>query len=255
MRPVSISYVTKDPHKILPRFSIFMERFANVSQILKLGNFPNFIRDLHNRLKDLEYTETQVALQSSDDAAPSQNSADESDGALAADGKLSLETLQQTITELKATIDQVEHHPVLFSSKVPENDQSEHTLEKTSEKESEVAEAVNEETREEASESNEKNRSSSVASSMVAMTRTVSRGLSTVTDLLPFKGPWINAFVDNNQSDRPLMSPSCSKISSVEKMTDTEKQAEQPLDAQYEVCIDSLATPRGTAHLSRTRYF
>src|ERR1700710_74605 len=61
VRPVSISYVTKDPHKILPRFSIFMERFAKLSQILKLGYFPNFVRDLHSRLQDLEYTENRIS--------------------------------------------------------------------------------------------------------------------------------------------------------------------------------------------------
>lgn len=243
MRPVSISYVTKDPHKILPRFSIFMERFAKVSQILKLGNFPNFIRDQHNRLQDLEYTESQVALQQANDDAteesgeksanpPNNTSSHAADGS----GKLSVKTLQQAITELKATVDQVEHHPVLFSSKSPDTTETEHTVENPTEKEAEAVESSHEDKKDQAHEPSVKQRPTLVASSVVAMTRTVSRGLSTVTELLPFKGPWISAFVDSQTDDGQPTRPSKSRASGNETVPEIEQQVDSSSEAKYEVC-------------------
>ncbi|KAI8576039.1 hypothetical protein K450DRAFT_258600 [Umbelopsis ramanniana AG] len=237
VRPVSISYVTKDPHKILPRFSIFMERFSKVSHILKVGNFPNFARDLHYRLQDLEYTESQMASQqlnteSKEDSLKESNDDPNKDTSQPVDGNgnLTLEALQQAIGELKATIDQVEHHPVLFSSKIQESE-SEQSSKVASEKETETAKKAHEQQ----TESEDKQRSNSVASSVVAMTRTVSRGLSTVTDMLPFKGPWSSAFLEHRRNrESQLKAAAGDSSDSVNQADEDGRLLDSSLDAKYE---------------------
>ncbi|KAM3588725.1 hypothetical protein VKS41_001163 [Umbelopsis sp. WA50703] len=199
VRPVSISYVTKDPHKILPRFSIFMERFSKVSKILKLGNFPNFVRDLHNRLQDLEFTQTQ--LNSNQDGTATDNilvsNASETIDSAKEDQSLSPETIAQAILELKAIIDQVEHHPVLFSSKAKESVDPK----VMGSPESDVPDKDLSDESKPSLQTGDKSRPNTVASSVVAMTKTVSRGISTVTELIPFKGPWISSLVESHRND------------------------------------------------------
>lgn len=178
-----------------------MERFTKVSQILKLGNFPNFLRDLQNRLQDLEFTESHLSPKQDDsdtETTPSSNENETVDCAKE-DQSLSSETISQAIVELKAIIDQVEHHPVLFSSKTKEalNPQVE------SGPDSDILDTVLSEEPESNLQTSDKSRPNTVASSVVAMTRTVSRGISTVTELLPFKGPWISSLVENHRSDQP----------------------------------------------------
>lgn len=242
MRPVSISYVTKDPHKILPRFSIFMERFSKVSHILKVGNFPNFARDLHYRLQDLEYTESQMASQqvdteSKEDNLKEGNDEPNKDASQLVDGNsnLTMEALQQAIGELKATIDQVEHHPVLFSSKIQESE-SEQSSNVAGEKEVETAKMAHEQQKDKNTE--EKQRSNSVASSVVAMTRTVSRGLSSVTDMIPFKGPWSSAFLENRRNrDSQLDATAGDSPDSIHQADEDGRPLDSSLNAKYEVNI------------------
>ncbi|KAI9290127.1 hypothetical protein BC943DRAFT_7061 [Umbelopsis sp. AD052] len=239
VRPVSISYVTKDPHKILPRFSIFMERFSKVSHILKVGNFPNFARDLHYRLQDLEYTESQMASQqvdteSKEDNLKEGNDEPNKDASQLVDGNsnLTMEALQQAIGELKATIDQVEHHPVLFSSKIQESE-SEQSSNVAGEKEVETAKMAHEQQKDKNTE--EKQRSNSVASSVVAMTRTVSRGLSSVTDMIPFKGPWSSAFLENRRNrESQLDATAGDSPDSIHQADEDGRPLDSSLNAKYE---------------------
>ncbi|KAG2202281.1 hypothetical protein INT47_010729, partial [Mucor saturninus] len=57
VHPVALSYITRDPDKIVIRFRELMERFNLVSVKMKKGNYSNFTLDLQYRLLDLEYTE------------------------------------------------------------------------------------------------------------------------------------------------------------------------------------------------------
>ncbi|KAI7892846.1 uncharacterized protein EV154DRAFT_503742 [Mucor mucedo] len=57
VHPVALSYITRDPDKIVIRFRELMERFNLVSLKMKKGNYSNFTLDLQYRLLDLEYTE------------------------------------------------------------------------------------------------------------------------------------------------------------------------------------------------------
>jgi hypothetical protein len=230
-----------------------MERFSKVSHILKLGNFPNFARDLHYRLQDLEYTETQMAssqksnTESQEDNLQEEKDSSNEDTSQPADsnGNLTLEALQQAIGELKATIDQVEHHPVLFSSKTQDSE-SEHSSNVTGGKETDTAKKAHEEKEDKEADNEEKQRSNSVASSVVAMTRTVSRGLSSVTDMLPFKGPWSSAFLEHRRNRDSQLNATTGDISDgVNQSAEAERTLDSPLEAKYEVnnhgCVFSLS--------------
>lgn len=220
-----------------------MERFSKVSHILKLGNFPNFARDLHHRLEDLEYTETHMASSqklnaelSEDNSKDGKESSNE-DTAQAVDGSanLTLEAIQQAIGELKATIDQVEHHPVLFSSKTQESE-SEQSSNFTGDKEIDSAKKVHDQQAGKEVDNEEKQRSNSVASSVVAMTRTVSRGLSSVTDMLPFKGPWSSAFLEQRRSREPQMNATAEDISNgINQTAKAGNTLDNTLESKYEV--------------------
>ncbi|KAJ2955823.1 hypothetical protein NQZ79_g8237 [Umbelopsis isabellina] len=231
VRPVSISYVTKDPHKILPRFSVYMERFTKVSQILKLGNFPNFVRDLHNRLQDLEFTESHLSpkqdgCDTENTHTPSQNEAVDS---AKEDQSLSSETISQAIVELKAIIDQVEHHPVLFSSKTKETSDPQ----VGSSVESDIPDIALSGEPKSNLQTSEKSRPNTVASSVVAMTRTVSRGISTVTELLPFKGPWISSLVETHRNDDPK-GTSAQDSDKQKHIESVEREAHSTTESTYE---------------------
>ncbi|KAI7907216.1 uncharacterized protein BX663DRAFT_495216 [Cokeromyces recurvatus] len=58
VHPVALSYITRDPEKIINRFEELMGKFNEVSIKMKKGNYSNFILDLKYRLLDLEYTQT-----------------------------------------------------------------------------------------------------------------------------------------------------------------------------------------------------
>jgi hypothetical protein len=219
-----------------------MERFSKVSHILKLGNFPNFARDLHYRLQDLEYTEAQIASQRlntepKEDNLKERDEDSNKDASQPVDGNgnLTLEALQQAIGELKATIDQVEHHPVLFSSKIQESE-SEQSSRVAGEKEIETEKKAHEQQTDKEMDFEEKQSSNSVASSVVAMTRTVSRGLSTVTDMLPFKGPWSSAFLEHRRNRDSQLNATAGDISdSINKADEDGRPQDSSPKAKYEV--------------------
>lgn len=92
VHPVALSYITRDPHKIVIRFEELMERFNEVSVRMKKGNYSNFTLDLKCRLLDLEYTQsilTNVDIQQQKSG-------------------LSIQTIQQAITATKLMIDTLE---------------------------------------------------------------------------------------------------------------------------------------------------
>ncbi|CAO3594332.1 unnamed protein product [Absidia cylindrospora] len=57
VHPVALSYISRDTEKIVSRFEEFMNRFNEVSRLMKKGNYTNFMLDLKCRLLDLEHTE------------------------------------------------------------------------------------------------------------------------------------------------------------------------------------------------------
>ncbi|KAI8331032.1 hypothetical protein BC941DRAFT_517810 [Chlamydoabsidia padenii] len=60
VHPVALSYITRDTEKIVSRFEDFMNRFNEVSRLMKKGNYANFMLDLKYRLLDLEFTERTI---------------------------------------------------------------------------------------------------------------------------------------------------------------------------------------------------
>lgn len=89
VHPVALSYITRDPDKIVIRFEELMERFNEVSIRMKKGNYSNFTLDLKCRLLDLEYTQSNTNLQQQKPA-------------------LSMQAIQQAITATKLMIDTLE---------------------------------------------------------------------------------------------------------------------------------------------------
>ncbi|KAG2235710.1 hypothetical protein INT48_009125 [Thamnidium elegans] len=88
VHPVALSYITRDPDKIVIRFEELMEQFNQVSVKMKKGNYSNFTLDLKCRLIDLEFTESAVSQQQKP--------------------TLSLQAIKQAITATKLMIDTLE---------------------------------------------------------------------------------------------------------------------------------------------------
>ncbi|KAF9972472.1 hypothetical protein BGZ73_004417 [Actinomortierella ambigua] len=56
VRPFNISYITKDPNKILPNYEDIRRKFSKAVQYFKMGNYALFRHELTRKLKDLHYT-------------------------------------------------------------------------------------------------------------------------------------------------------------------------------------------------------
>lgn len=52
-RPFCLSYLTKDPTKIMENFDIFTKSFYKISMTLKYGNNLNFIMDIKEKIENL----------------------------------------------------------------------------------------------------------------------------------------------------------------------------------------------------------
>ncbi|ORX55824.1 hypothetical protein DM01DRAFT_1335202 [Hesseltinella vesiculosa] len=99
VHPVALSYVTRDPEKIMTRFELFMDRFNEVSRLMKKGNYANFILDLKHRLLDLDFTEQ--TMMNHDDGGQNDDSAQHRP-------RLSLQAISQAETITKLMIDTME---------------------------------------------------------------------------------------------------------------------------------------------------
>ncbi|KAI8647469.1 hypothetical protein BD408DRAFT_408611 [Parasitella parasitica] len=103
VHPVALSYITRDPNKIVIRFEELMEKFNEVSIRMKKGNYSNFTLDLKCRLLDLEYTQSTQAF--SANTSSNTNSSYSSQQQRPA---LSIQAIQQAITATKLMIDTLE---------------------------------------------------------------------------------------------------------------------------------------------------
>ncbi|KAG0236787.1 Guanine nucleotide exchange protein smcr8 [Actinomortierella wolfii] len=56
VRPFNISYITRDPNKILPNYEDIRRKFSKAAQYFKMGNYALFRHELTRKLKDLNYT-------------------------------------------------------------------------------------------------------------------------------------------------------------------------------------------------------
>ncbi|KAF9919728.1 Guanine nucleotide exchange protein smcr8 [Linnemannia zychae] len=56
VRPFCMSYITRDPHKILPQYEEMRHKFRRAALYFKTGNYTLFRQDLTKRLRDLNYT-------------------------------------------------------------------------------------------------------------------------------------------------------------------------------------------------------
>ncbi|KAG0264864.1 Guanine nucleotide exchange protein smcr8 [Actinomortierella ambigua] len=77
VRPFNISYITKDPNKILPNYEDIRRKFSKAVQYFKMGNYALFRHELTRKLKDLNYTSN--LLSGANDAAE-KTSSDEPKG-------------------------------------------------------------------------------------------------------------------------------------------------------------------------------
>ncbi|CAO0789538.1 unnamed protein product [Mucor circinelloides] len=101
VHPVALSYITRDPDKIVIRFEELMEKFSEVSIRMKKGNYSNFTLDLKCRLLDLEYTQSTQAF--SANTTNSCNNQPQQQKPV-----LSMQAIQQAITATKLMIDTLE---------------------------------------------------------------------------------------------------------------------------------------------------
>ncbi|KAG0341328.1 hypothetical protein BG004_006061 [Podila humilis] len=56
VRPFSMSYITRDPHKILTHYEEMRHKFSKAALHFKTGNYTLFRQDLTKRLRDLNFT-------------------------------------------------------------------------------------------------------------------------------------------------------------------------------------------------------
>ncbi|KAK4520199.1 uncharacterized protein ATC70_008330 [Mucor velutinosus] len=109
VHPVALSYITRDPDKIVIRFEELMEKFSEVSIRMKKGNYSNFTLDLKCRLLDLEYTQSTQAFSANTtnncNKQPLQQQQQQQQQQKPA---LSMQAIQQAITATKLMIDTLE---------------------------------------------------------------------------------------------------------------------------------------------------
>ncbi|KAI8393519.1 uncharacterized protein BYT42DRAFT_551331 [Radiomyces spectabilis] len=96
VHPVALSYITRDPQKIIMRFDKFMNRFNEISRLMKKGNFSNFILDLKCKLLDLQHTENMLVCNDDSNLVPATRE------------NLSVEAIQQASTVTRLMLDSVE---------------------------------------------------------------------------------------------------------------------------------------------------
>ncbi|KAL7332318.1 hypothetical protein PS15p_204377 [Mucor circinelloides] len=101
VHPVALSYITRDPDKIVIRFEELMEKFSEVSIRMKKGNYSNFTLDLKCRLLDLEYTQSTQAFSANTTNSCNNQSQQQKP-------VLSMQAIQQAITATKLMIDTLE---------------------------------------------------------------------------------------------------------------------------------------------------
>ncbi|KAL9557180.1 hypothetical protein MBANPS3_001522 [Mucor bainieri] len=107
VHPVALSYITRDPDKIVIRFEELMEKFSEVSIRMKKGNYSNFTLDLKCRLLDLEYTQSTQAF-STNTTTNHSNSQPQQQPQQQQKPALSMQAIQQAITATKLMIDTLE---------------------------------------------------------------------------------------------------------------------------------------------------
>ncbi|KAI9469866.1 MAG: hypothetical protein EXX96DRAFT_623462 [Benjaminiella poitrasii] len=116
VHPVALSYITRDPDKIINRFDELMHKFNEVSTRMKKGNYSNFILDLKYRLLDLEHTQS-VLMNPNQQCSPSRQKP-----------ALSLKAIQQAIIATKFMIDTLESSKSQISNSTDSVDVDEGTL-------------------------------------------------------------------------------------------------------------------------------
>ncbi|KAI9013389.1 hypothetical protein CLU79DRAFT_769125 [Phycomyces nitens] len=102
VHPVALSYISRDPDKIVLRFEEFMDRFNEVSRLMKIGNFSNFALDLKHRFLDLEHTKQTLEKDCSQASGPLNEPHKPS--------CLSIKAVQQAITSTRLMMDTVESY-------------------------------------------------------------------------------------------------------------------------------------------------
>ncbi|KAF9144517.1 Guanine nucleotide exchange protein smcr8, partial [Linnemannia schmuckeri] len=66
VRPFCMSYITRDPHKILSQYEEMRQKFRKAALYFKTGNYTLFRQDLTKRLRDLNYTNNLLSESPSD---------------------------------------------------------------------------------------------------------------------------------------------------------------------------------------------
>jgi hypothetical protein len=61
VRPICLSYLSREPRKIATHFLDLAREFALAAETLKRGNYDLFRRDVERRIADLEFTRVRLA--------------------------------------------------------------------------------------------------------------------------------------------------------------------------------------------------
>eukprot|EP01102_Stenamoeba_stenopodia_P008431 TRINITY_DN2423_c0_g1_i1.p1 TRINITY_DN2423_c0_g1~~TRINITY_DN2423_c0_g1_i1.p1 ORF type:complete len:791 (+),score=161.09 TRINITY_DN2423_c0_g1_i1:326-2698(+) len=61
VRPICMSYITRESSKVMSNFNQLLEEFTKVSNLLKSGNQRVFLRDIETRIADLRHTQRVLA--------------------------------------------------------------------------------------------------------------------------------------------------------------------------------------------------
>ncbi|KAG0304158.1 Guanine nucleotide exchange protein smcr8 [Dissophora globulifera] len=96
VRPFSISYITRDPHKVLAHFDDMRRKFSSATLYFKTGNYTLFRQDLTKKLRDLNYTNNLLSEAPAD--ASSSPSLDTSTAGSSRNASLPSKASQSTLT-------------------------------------------------------------------------------------------------------------------------------------------------------------
>ncbi|KAG0364683.1 hypothetical protein BGZ54_007265 [Gamsiella multidivaricata] len=97
VRPFCMSYITRDPHKILQHYEEMRHKFTRAALYFKTGNYALFRQDLTKKLRDLNYTNNLLSEAPADPTRHSDTSATTVSGESSLPSESSPKTLAQSV--------------------------------------------------------------------------------------------------------------------------------------------------------------
>ncbi|KAG0262294.1 Guanine nucleotide exchange protein smcr8 [Mortierella polycephala] len=107
VRPFCMSYITRDPYKIMGHYEDMRHKFSKAALYFKTGNFTLFRQDLTRKLRDLNYTNNLL----SDAPTDSTQFPDISTASIQGGSSLPSESSQNTLTQLTVEAEDFPEEP------------------------------------------------------------------------------------------------------------------------------------------------